>query len=121
MSESLQVIADKREYRTDLILVQQVRLQLLAEQISLPTAYDEGMGTRITHVPSAGYAYALHDKLEQIRHDSSFHVSSQHDGQYLLRDLVSSANTLHRCYRRILLQHRAHDQRNDASSRRLGR
>ena len=92
LDECLQVLDDKQECLNDEILVQQVRLQLIAEKVTLSTWYDGAMETA-EHVkaPPSFYFQALHSQLQEVK--NKFPPQSQRNGKLsLTNDSVLSNN-----------------------------
>lgn len=68
MDECLQVLDETQECHTDEILVQQVRLQMIVEKVTLGTWYD-GVIETAEHIraPPSFYLQALHSQLQEVK------------------------------------------------------
>ena len=68
MDECLQMLDERKECLDDEILVQQVRLQLIAEKLALGTVYDGAIGRdEHTREPPSLYLENLRSQLQDIR------------------------------------------------------
>ena len=68
MDECLQILAEQKEYPTDLILVQHVRLQLIVEGVA-QAPWNDGQtdGNRTIRVRSQFYLKALQERLREFK------------------------------------------------------
>lgn len=80
MNEYLQVLDETQECLNDEILVQQVRLQLIVEKVTVGTWYD-GVIETAEHIraPPSFYLQALHSQLQEFKNKLS--PQSQRNGK----------------------------------------
>lgn len=80
MDECLRVLDETQECLTDEILVQQVRLQLIVEKVTLSTSYEGAMETAgDIKAPPSFYLRALHSQLQEVK--TKLSPQSQRNGK----------------------------------------
>ncbi len=109
MDECLQILDERHECLTDEILVQQVRLQLIVEKVTLGTWNDGAMETA-EHIkaPPSFYLQALHSQLQEVK--NKLPPQLQRNGKLSSTNYLLSSLTYGRGGACPPLQHRADDQ-----------